>query len=86
MNIIGYYFSSLLNMLAFTSNENDVKESIKEEETENSNEKEEKSEEKEEKSEEKEEKSEETFTFIDVFEKENEEFNDMVHEIFLTNF
>jgi hypothetical protein len=79
MNIIGYYFSSLLNMLAFTSNENDVKESIKEEETENSNEKEEKSEEKEE-------KSEETFTFIDVFEKENEEFNDMVHEIFLTNF
>ena len=27
MNIIGYYFSSLLNMLAFTSNENDVKES-----------------------------------------------------------
>ena len=86
MKSFGYYFSSLLNMLAFTSNENDVKESIKEEETENSNEKEEKESEEKEESPNKKEESEETFTFIDVFEKENEEFNDMVHEIFLTNF
>ena len=91
MNIIGYYFSSLLNMLAFTNNDNDNinTESTKEEEE--SEDKEEESEDKEEESEDKEspnknEESEETFSFIDVFDKEKEEFNHMVHEIFLTNF
>ena len=89
MESLGYFFSSLLNMLGFTSKPST--DSLKKSDSklinsssslkENDDNKEEESNETNKK-----EDSEETFVFIDVFEKENEEFNDMVHDIFITNF
>tara|TARA_E500000178_G_scaffold186574_1_gene184770 strand:+ start:2919 stop:3200 length:282 start_codon:yes stop_codon:yes gene_type:complete len=87
MENLGHFFSSLLNMLGFTSdtsesslNKSESKESnsssgsneeLNKDETQDTNKKEE---------------SEETFTFIDVFEKEKDDLYEKVHDIFITNF
>ena len=87
MESLGHFFSSLLNMLGFTSdtsenslNKSESKESnsssesneeLNKDETQDTNKKED---------------SEDTFTFIDVFEKEKDEMYENIQEVFLTNF
>lgn len=85
MESLGHFFSSLLNMIGFTSNNETTN---NDDDKNSSSSLKEKDETKEEisKTHEKKEESEETFTFIDVFEKEKDELYENVHDIFITNF
>ena len=88
MESLGYFFSSFLNMLGFTSEPST--DSLKKPDSKSINsssslKENDDNKEKESKTSEKKEDSEETFTFIDVFENE-EEIEDIVHDIFITNF
>lgn len=87
MESLGHFFSSLLNMLGFTSDtsENSLNKSESKESNSSSKSNEELNKDKTQETNKKEE-SEETFTFIDVFEKEKDEMYENIHEVFLTNF
>tara|TARA_E500000178_G_C16572147_1_gene552163 strand:- start:198 stop:461 length:264 start_codon:yes stop_codon:yes gene_type:complete len=87
MENFGHFFSSLLNMLGFTSNTSEN--SLNKSESKESNSSPESNEElnkNETQDTNKKEDSEETFTFIDVFEKEKDQLQETVHEVFITNF
>jgi hypothetical protein len=87
MENFGHFFSSLLNMLGFTSNTSEN--SLNKSESKESNSSQESNEElnkNETQDTNKKEDSEETFTFIDVFEKEKDQLQETVHEVFITNF
>lgn len=85
MESLGHFFSSLLNMIGFTSN-NETTNNDDKNSSSALKEKDETKEEEEPKTCEKKEDSEETFTFIDVFEKEKDEMYENIQEVFITNF
>ena len=85
MESLGHFFSSLLNMIGFTSNNETTNNDDDKNSSSSLKEKDETTEEVS-KTHEKKEESEETFTFIDVFEKEKDEMYENIHDIFITNF
>ena len=88
METFGHFFSSLLNMLGFTSEPSTDSLKKSDSKSTNSTSSLKEDDQPKESNETKKEESEETFTFIDVFEKDKdkEEIEEMVHEIFITNF
>jgi len=88
MESLGHFFSSLLNMLGFTSDtsENSLNKSENKESNSSSESNEELNKDETQQDTNKKEESEETFTFIDVFEKEKDEMYENIQEMFLTNF
>ena len=92
MESLGHFFSSLLNMIGFTSKPSADSLSKSESKESNSSSLEKKDENKEESNKDetqdtnKKEDSEETFTFIDIFEDERDKLHQNVHDIFTTSF
>lgn len=87
METLGHFFSSLLNMIGFTSepSANSLSKSESKESNSSSENKEESNKD-ETQDTNKNEDSEETFTFIDIFEDERDKLHQNVHDIFTTSF
>ena len=92
METLGHFFSSLLNMIGFTSEPSADSLSKSESKESNSSSSEKKEENKEESKKDetqdtnKKKESEETFTGIDIFEDERDKLHQNVHDIFTTSF